>query len=472
LATARVRGVYSTALTKLLLERGFTIVQASRTQKERFKLEEDEESPDLDVNDRRDQQGIHALGKAESLDAFLSLLRSRLEDMIVRRWALTVDGIYKGVIKEKDTATQTVLVDIGPAVGTIRDAEIPKDSKHLLVQVERNRLGSRTPTLTAEIKIPGKHAILLPSPQVKISKRILDWNIRKRLHKLGEELPTQRWGVLWRTSAATQSADALREEVAALAKVGEEIMKKAESVEAPAFIWEGAGFADAEFPALSKHRLDEVRKTVAPTIDGHHFYKACGQRVSATLEMAEKMLEKGSSHTDIDELFRQTVELEYPSAGSWVEIEHVKLNGKVLHLGPAFLESYNSEASTLRLRRVFKREGIYDGLAIRKEPDDYALTQMRLGDWHFKTQYFSKEGQLKGSYINLNTPIELYPYGVRYVDLEADICVWRDGKFEILDYEELEEALRNGIVSEQLLVTVKAKLSELVEGIRSGLDSE
>jgi hypothetical protein len=343
LATARIRGIYSTALAKLLLDQGFTIVQASQALKERFSLKESDESPDLDINNRRDLQGIRVLGKSEVVNTFLSLLSSRLEDVIVRKWSLTTGGIYPGVTKE---------------------------------------------------------------------------------------------------------------------------------IEAPALILEGAVSVDVEFPAQSKHILDTVRKEVVPTIDGHHYYKACGQRVSAMLGMAEKMLEKGASHADVDELFRQTVELEYPSAGAWVRIEHVKLSGKVLNLGPALLEAYNSETHALRLHRVFKREGIYDGLAVRKEPDDYAVTQLRLGDWHFKTQYFSKNDQLKGTYINLNTPIELYPFGLRYVDLEADICLWPDGRFEILDHEKLEDSLRNGVVTEKLVETVKAKLSELVESIRSDLASK
>lgn len=467
MATARVRGIYATALTKLLLEQGFTIVQASRIQKERFKLEGNEGSPDLDIKDRHDHHGIHLVGTAESLNLILSLIRDQLEDVILRKWFLTIDGIFKGVIIKRDESAQTTLVDIGPTTGVVRSTKIPKDSMHLLVQIERHRLGSKTPSLTEEIKIPGKNVILLPNRQVKISRKILDWNTRSEMLRLGEELATKHWGVLWRTSAAKQSTDALRQEVATLIKIGEEILEKAENVEAPALLWEGAGFVDVEFPALSKNALDEVRKAVAPTIARHHYYKACGQRVSAALDMAEKMLEKDFSHGEIEELFRQTVELEYPSAGSWVEVEHVKLNGKILHLGPALLETFHPETCSLRLRRVFKREGTYDGLAIPKEPNDYAFTQMCLGDWHFKTQYFSKNGQLKGTYFNLNTPIELYPYGLRYVDLEIDVCVWPNGKIEILDREKLEDASKREIVSEQLVTTANGKLNELIESIRS-----
>lgn len=191
MATARIRGIYSTALTKLLLSKGFTIVQASQALKERFNLEESSASPDLDINDRHYLQGIRVLGKGEALASFLLLLSSGLEDVIVRKWSLTADGIYKGVVKEIDEANHTALIDIGPAVGIVTEAAVTKNSINLLVQVERIRLGSKTPTVTREIKILGEHAILLPRPQVKMSRKILDLNTRSRLHQLGEEIATQ-----------------------------------------------------------------------------------------------------------------------------------------------------------------------------------------------------------------------------------------------------------------------------------------
>jgi len=467
--TARVRGIYSTALTQLLLQQGYRVVQASKTQMERFNVETNGNSPDLDIRDRPDLQGIHSLSKAESTDGFLALLRGLLEDVIVRRWLPSVDGIYKGVVNEADRSHGRAFIDIGPAVGTLDAEEVPQIGTELQVQVERHRVGSRTPTLSTDIKISGQHAVLLPDRQVKISKKILDRNARTRLRQVAEELITERCGVLWRTSAANEPVDVLKQEVMELMRLREEIVATAEKIKAPALLHEGLSFADVEFPALSKQSLDKIRAAVAPTMDGHHYYKACGRRVSATLDMAERMLERGSSHADVDDLFRQTAELEYPRAGSWVSIEHVKLDGKVLDLGPARLEAYHSATYVLKLRRVFKREGVYDGLAVPKEPDDYAITEAKLGDWHFRTQYFSRDGESKGSYINLNTPIELYPYGIRYVDLEADVCVWPDGRLAILDFEKLKEALRQEVVTERLVASVERRLSEILKAVRASL---
>jgi len=461
---ARVRGVYTTALTKLLLEQGFSIVQASATIIQRFKLDQNNDSPDLDVFDRRDRQGIRVLGKADPMRLFTSVLQSRLDDVIVREWMVTVDGIYKGLVKEVDSATHTVFVDIGSAIGRIHDPEIASyaEEQSLLVQVERWRLGSREPTLTTQIKIPGTHAVLIPGRQVKMSRKIMDWQKRAWLRQLGEELATENWGILWRTSAANQSSDVLRNEIATLMKKGETIMRGAEHVEAPAMVWEGNRYAGVEFPAMSKNRLDAVRRTVAPTIEGHHYYKACGERVSTALEMAERLLEKGYPNSEVDDLLKQTIETEFPHVDSWINIEHVKLDGKVFHLGPALVEDFDSERSYVRFRRVFRSEGVYDGLKVPKQQDDYAVTEAKIGEWHFKTRYFSKEGKIKGTYINLNTPIELYPYGIRYVDLEVDVCVWPDGRVETLDEEKLQDALSRGVVTEKLVAIVKEKSREAI----------
>jgi len=337
LTKARIRGIYSTAMTKLLLDHNFTIVQPSGTIKERFRLEELDEPPDLDVCDRADLQGVQACGKTESVGTFKSILQSNLDDVVVREWS--TEALY-------------------PPVGALRAERI-------------------------------------------------------------------------------------------------NLMNKGE----PAI--------DAEFPALSKKKLDELRNTVAPTLDGHHYYKVCGERFSSALDMAEKMIEKGCSRVDVEYLFKQTIEANYPRVGSLIDIEHVKLDGQVFNLGKASVEAFDHNKSFIQLSRVFKTVGVYDGLKTRKSPDDYAVTEVKLGEWHFKTKYFSNKGRYKGAYINLNTPIELYPHGIRYVDLEVDVCVWPNGRVRVLDEKKLEDAATEGLINQKLVKMVKKKLLELVKELSS-----
>jgi len=465
---ARIRGIYSTALTKLLLDQGFEIVQPSTALTDRFELEGNMESPDIDIYDRYDRQGVRVLGKAQAVKIFKSILQVHFDDVIIREWKVTADGIYKGWKKHLDTDTHSVLVDIGLAIGKVNKEEIrDSDAQHIVVQVVPRRIGAKEPILTTEIKIPGKYAILIPGNQIKVSRKILDWQKRSRLFQIGKDLDLRGWGVIWRTSAADQPTEVLRDEVVSLLKEGEGVSKKAAQVEAPAVLWEGSHFIETEFPALSKREFDEIRGVVAPTLDGHHFYKTCGKEVSSAVDMAEKLLEEGKSRKEVGDLFQKTIQKEYPEVGSIIEIEHVKLNGRVFHLGEALIESFDNDNSVIEFSRVFRREGVYDGLKTRKEPGDTAITKARVGEWYFKTRYFSKDGKPRGTYVNLNTPIELYPYGIRYVDLEIDVCVWPDGKIEVLDEEKFENAVREGLVTQKLTEIVTEKLQEIMRGMSS-----
>lgn len=467
-AKARVRGVYSTALTRLLLDGGFQIVQPSLALEERFGLGEELETPDLDVYDRPDRQGVHVVGMDEATEAFASILRSLLEDVVLRRWAVAVEGIYKGLIKHVDPEHNLALVDIGPAVGRLRLGEAHVfESREIVVQVQEERLGARVPRLSSSIRIPGRYAILIPEGQIRISRKIRDHSARERLHDLGRELKSG-WGVVWRTAAAGQPPEVLRRELDELEERWRAIRDGAERVEAPAALWEETRFIDVEFPALSKRRLDECRGSVVPTIEGHHFYKACGGEISSAVDMAERLLEVGRPLEEVEELFRRTAEARFPDEDSSIEIEHVKLDGRVLHLGRARIVALDRDNSSVKLCRVLRGGGVYDGLGTVREPGDLAVTETQMGEWCLKTTYSSEDGQYKGTYINLNTPVELYPWGIRYVDLEVDIVVKPGGEPMVVDEEGLDRAAEEGLITQALVEMVRTKVRELLEQPEEG----
>jgi len=320
-ASARVRGIYSTALTKLLLDQGFGISEPSEAVACRFGIERGSREYDIEIFDRRDKQGVLALGTPRSVQAFRAVLIKNLLDLVVR------------------------------------------------------------------------------SPRGSI----------RRAHKFS---------------------------------------------------------LDFEFPGYSKSQLDEIRRSVTPTIRGHHLYKACGGVVSSAVDMAENLLVKGRPSDEVEELFRRTITPCFPFEGSRIEIDHIKLNDPSFRLGWARVERLEEDKGLIRVRRRLIGRGLYDGLKMEKRPGDYAITEARLGEWYLITRYFSRGGHLRGTYVNLNTPIELYPNNLRYVDLEVDICIWPDGEMRVLDMKLLEEAVIQGLVETRLLRFIRRKVGELMRRLR------
>jgi protein associated with RNAse G/E len=464
---AKVRGIYTTALTKLLLENDFQIVQPSQTIKARFGIPDNNEPPDIKLKDRHDLQGVVALGTPEAINSFHKILHSTLEDAITRKWNVSVDGIYKGiVIGENENAIQ---VKIGEdTVGLLPKHEAPslnrgesQNTNEIVVQVERKRIGRKIPVLTTRLKIVGNYAILAQKSNGGVSLKIRDINKRAELYALGKKLAPEGWGIIWREPAAHKPKNVLEDEVARLNEKVKALKTALFSADAPALLVEGLYFMDVEFPYNAKRKLDGFRASVSPTIEGHHFYKSCGGNVSAALEMAEKLLEKGQSKIEVEELFKGQIHPHFPEEGSKVNVEHVKLSGAVFHLGQATIEAINSQ--TISYSRTIKADGFYDGLGVAKEAGDKAVSETKLGEWHITTSYFSKEGKWKGTYININTPVEIYPEAIRYIDLEVDICVRPNGETKIVDREKLEKALEKGLVSKTLFEKVENAVKAVTE---------
>jgi len=458
---ARVRGIYATALTKLLLKNGFEVVQPSQAIKTRFGIADNNEPPDIKVKDKHDLQGVVALGKKEAVETFKTILHDNLEDVITRKWNVCVDGIYKGCITGEDE--RNLYVKIGnETVGALPKTEATAQSQgEILVQVERKHMGRKTPVLTTQLKLVGECAILIQNSRVGVSLKIRDIAKRAELYALGKQLAPEGWGIIWREPAAHKSKEALENEVAALTEKAKLLAGKAQSTAAPSLLVEGLYFMSVEFPSMSKRKLDMLRASVTPTLDGHHFYKSCRGKVSAALEMAEKLLEKGQDRDTVKRLFEEQTTAYFPEEGSTVDVEHVKLSGVVFHLGQAVLETLSD--CEIRYYRTIKANGFYDGLGTIKEAGDKAVSQARLGEWRITTNYYSKDGSWKGAYININTPVEVYPNTLRYVDLEVDVCIRPDGEVKVLDVEKLEKAFEKGWVSRTLYERVKAEVEEILK---------
>lgn len=443
----RIRGIYSTALTAILKEE-FAITQPSEPIRERFKdLEFSEESPDVDIFDKKDKQGVIARGKPEAVYKVKTILEERLPDLIYREEPVQHNGIYKGVVRAIDERRRIAYVDIG-VLGTLPiEGEPPELGSEIIVQVKE---AGRRPRLTDSITIGGENVVLIPSKSVKISRRIRDPRKREELLELGTRLLQKipgEWGILFRTSSASLGQEEIEEEVEKLLSEANEIVSSKQA--APALLRAGELEMTFEFPGGSKRVLDEVRSKVCCTIAGHHKLKADRPEVASMVELAERLLEQNPSmEAEIVGKLKQAVASLSFNVGDLVSIEHVRPSGRVIRLGPGVVEDLDE--GYVLLKRGLRPGGFLDGLGVRKEEGDYAITEIREGEWFIKTSYYDRRGELKGEYYNVNTPVEIYTNRVRYIDLIVDVVRKPDGSTEIIDIDKAKRARESGIISERI----------------------
>ena len=464
---ARIRGIYSTALTKLLLDHGFQITQSTQVIRNRLNIEPDVDTPDIDIRDTSDKQGLVVEAKDAILNMFLNVITEELPNPLIYLSKVTTNAIYKGVV-EQQTPHGTV-INLGEYKGLLLGEKL-EEGKELLVRVIDPGLG-RDITLTTNITIPGRYAILIPENSIKISKKIRSPEARQTLFVLGKAIKPKNWGILWRTAAATRETKELIEEVKKLEEEAEKIFKKGEKESAPALLYEGERIAYIKIPYEAKRRLDEIRGKVTPTIPNHHFYKSLNSEFALVVDLAEKIISKNPElKEEVTEQVKETILQKYPKIGEIIEIEHAKLNGKRIHLTPGKIIEKTNNPLTLKLMRKFRSGGVYDALNIPIEEGDYGITEITQGSWYMKTSYYNKEKELKGEYYNISTGIEIHPQKVTYIDLAIDIVKWPNNDVKVVDKEELEEAYKKGIITEKYYKEILKNVEILEEKIKANIE--
>jgi hypothetical protein len=310
-AAIKIRGIYTTAFTRLLLDSGCRIADPSPEIRQRFKLGPIPKAPDILIKDRDDHQGVDIIGEADRISRLLKSIQETLLDAVLMRFEPLGEG-------------QAELID---------ELQASRELSH----------------------------------------------------------------------------------------------------------------ARLELGGASKEKLDQLRSSVVPTLTRHHRLRIL---CPATLERAEKKLaERPELKTKLAKKVFQEAILLPLSKAEGVRLEHLKIREKPIRPREGIF--WEAKGTRVLIKRSFSR-GRYDGLDLPIEGGDYGLTEVQEGAWRVKHSYFSKDGKLKGEYYNINTPVELYSYGARYIDLEIDV-VRRAGKPPfIVDREDLALLVKEGKISRQL----------------------
>jgi hypothetical protein len=444
--SVRVRGVHATALTALFE----SVVQASPPIRERFDADFPVEPAVVTVETTGDRQGVRVAGDEERVAAVVDRLRGVGRDTLAWPAALPRGAVYAGEITE--TLRGGAVVDVGDGEGFLpysKTARHVEAGECLRVQVEEPSppWTDGRPVLDTTVRVHGALVGLVRGGTANATG--------PQLADLVGTDPPEGWAPDWGRASDDASLDALD---AALDTAGERARAIDEALtdgpapaEAAPHRYDGG---DATrwvwFGRESRFALDGHRRAVVETMAGHHRVKAATGDASAAVDFVEAVCEAAGEWTGpCDFPFVATARQFGPREGETVTIAHGKPDGRCFSLGRAEVTARDPDGS-VTVRRDISGGGTYDGLGVERRDGDEAITKLEEGRWWYPTVYRGADGTKRGTYVNVCTPVEVFPEEVRYVDLHVDVVRTPDGTVRRVDDDELDAAVEAGNVPEAL----------------------
>jgi ribonuclease E len=196
-----------------------------------------------------------------------------LDELYIERQSLAghVGNIYKGVVVNVEPAIQAAFIDFGVSkngflhisdlhpkyftrkgedytehIGkrkSLKDRppiqQVLKRGQHLIVQVTKEGINTKGPTLSTYLSLPGKYVVMMPwMHNLGVSQKIEDEEERARLRALLDEVQIPaKTGFILRTASAGCSKKDVQKDVEYINRLWNAIQKRTDSEPAPAELY-------------------------------------------------------------------------------------------------------------------------------------------------------------------------------------------------------------------------------------------
>lgn len=494
-----IRGIYSTALTKIFKDANYKIIFPSTAILQRFpdlKEFDGSYSKDIIINDRYDKEGVSVSIKKEVWEKIkdtFPLNHDLLPDTFILPARFPLNSISKGIVIQSNKMKNFSLVRLTPEVNNesanVSDNEsnftttIGRINKFLKIgtedifQVTFEDFGKNYAFLNQGYTVSGDLAVIMPyNKRGFISKKIKDKEQRKKLNGVIEKVTIKDFGILLRTAAQFASEIEILKEIQRLRDTYLDIEAKINQTKSTiGMISSNYVSINYVFTQESKLKLDEIRSSVSPTIAFHHSIKSNSGTISLQLKamnLLESTMDELKAKVFSEKINNNFIAFYYNNLYNpkqFLNINHNKINGRNIPLTPGIIKKIERDRSVpnklkIILRRNLSGKGTYDGLDLPIEEGDYAIGVYGSGDMYYETLYYSAENELKGRYFNINTPIFLSANAINYFDLEIDVIEPLNKSRKIIDQSILDKALSMNIISK----TLYEKAIQMAKKIESG----
>jgi protein associated with RNAse G/E len=447
---ARVRGIYTTAVTQRLLAAGHEVVGPSPPIRERFdELTAGGGPATATVETTADRLGVELTGDDDAVNVLREELRVA-PDALATAAALPAGSVHDGRVTE--TLGGGAVVDCGSDEGylpydAVDDYLETGDELRVQVREPAPPWDDDRPLLGTALRVE-RPLVTLAGDRSGTSAAVggEDATELVRTTELLSNGAPDGWGIRWQPAALDAGVETMDAALAAAAETATDLADLPPERDPPRTVATPRATTWLRFGRGARVALDEDRRAVTTTMPGHHRIKAGTEAASAAVDFVEAVADPDGD----DEFPFAAVARQFgPREGDRIAIAHGKPDGRAFRLGRGEVTSVESDG-TVTVRREMRSAGTYDGLGTDREPGDEAVTKLREGRSWYPTIYRGADGESKGTYVNVCTPVEVFPDAARYVDLHVDVVKRPDGTVERVDDDELDAAVDAGDVPEEL----------------------
>ena len=212
-----------------------------------------------------------------------------------------VSNIYRGIVKKVIPGIQACFVDVG--FEKLAYLQLDKDSnikagQDILVQVNKEAVGTKGAKLNTEISLAGRYLVYIPTnDRITISNKILDEKERFRLKKIAKSVSNDSEGLIIRTEAVGCTKEELEQDIKALKEKYEEILKEYRLGIGPKLLYKELDFSSKY---IKENVNDETEKIITNDIAKYEELKKILESIK--IEYKDKLILE--ENKDIFDLYR------------------------------------------------------------------------------------------------------------------------------------------------------------------------
>jgi len=462
----RVRGIYSTAISKILYDRGLMLVDVSETIAKRLGINSLRgEAADVTIkSDDSDPSNILVIGFPKAVRYVVNMLTSTIPYMITLVPSIGLYSTFKTHVIDKRDGECLVETPVGPAQVVdlnecVKGMELPVTS----IKVPLRR-GER-PLFSSRLRVVGYYAIVGRGSRLTFSNHVRNKNRISELVALSSSYIRRGYSIHWRSNVDEADLNEVLKELSSLVELLNNVEKSVASSKALEVVYEGEAIALLIPSSISKAYLDSVRASIAPTTPYHHQLKGVGGGLSDVVDLLDILsawVGRDALSRSIKEwLISKLPELE-------VSFKHLKLDGTTINLGSGKVRAAYLDGGDvcIEVERDVRSRGVYDGIGTHKEVGDKIISKVCENRWWITHTYISPSNIVKGEYININAPPEVLPDRViKYIDLGVDLVKSSNGACRLIDVGEFRSLIIDGIVREDFINAVLNTLNTLIDSL-------